>query len=117
MWHKILLNRQNMQKEYDTSALIKMPSKSNFRGCYFFHPLKLVRTEGHKGYLISISYTDGWIFKIYKNGELVEEVDGDIMAAEFQNRNYRIDDADSYLEIHEPKKICTPVEIDKELLR
>lgn len=68
MWHKIFFNALSIQRVTSTSVLIKMPNNCEYNGCYFWHPKKLVREQGGKGYHLTFSFFDGWIFKVKKYG-------------------------------------------------
>lgn len=70
MWHKIKFNTQNIIGETAKATIIKMPNKSKWKGLTFYHPSKLVREEGHKGYRSSFSFTDDWEFQLYKRAIL-----------------------------------------------
>ena len=68
-WNKIRFNVQNVEAETERSVLINMPHKSKFDGFRFWHPKKLVRDEGQKGWGLSFSFTDEFVFKLVKNGK------------------------------------------------
>lgn len=68
-WYKINFNVQNIETETGSATLIKMPSKSSYNGYKFWHPSKLVRYEGGKGYSQSFSFADTFTFKLFKNGK------------------------------------------------
>lgn len=65
MWKKVIANSNLIQAETPKAVLIKLP-KSEF---LFWHPAKCVRTDGKGGYRLSISYTDDFKFKIFRNGK------------------------------------------------
>lgn len=118
-WKSIQFNKQNIEYETDKAVLIKIPHKSAYDGYKFWHPEKLVKVlEKGNGYFLSFSYTDDFIFKIFKtNKKRVKtseyEIDGNEMAECF---GQLIDD-EFYLKIEEPKKIFKDVEVIKELER
>ncbi len=87
MWKNLEFNSNNVQAETAKSVLIKVP-KSKLK---FWHPAKLVRYKGKKGYLVSIGYTDDFTFKLFRTGEgqynsrdKIEEIE--LTASEFENR-------------------------------
>ena len=71
MWNKIFFNAQSIQGETSSSVLIKMPNSSQYNGWCFWHPRKLVREQGGKGYHLSFSFSDEWAFnlKLYGRGK------------------------------------------------
>lgn len=84
-WKKIVANSNLIQAETDRAILIKLP-KSELT---FWHPAKCVRTDGKSGYRMTISYTDEFSFKAFRNGkgqynsrEKIEE--RTLTAAEFE---------------------------------
>ncbi|NBK99321.1 MAG: hypothetical protein EOM50_15130 [Erysipelotrichia bacterium] len=117
-WQKIKFNSQNIASETAKATIIKMPNKSAFRGLVFYHPSKLVREEGHKGYRYSFSFTDEWEFSLYKKGEIVEKIGAEEMMGAFDNRTLNNPEEDiSYVTVIQPKKVTKEVvEID-ELVR
>ena len=64
-WKNVKGNSNLIQVTTETSVLIKLPN-SKFK---FWHPKKCVKTSGKNNYLMSIGYTDEFVFKIFRNGE------------------------------------------------
>jgi hypothetical protein len=69
MWKNLYINTQNIETETEKSVLINMPKKSEYSGFSFWHPRKLVRNAGHKGYRVSIGYTDDFKFNLKRYGK------------------------------------------------
>lgn len=69
MWDKIFFNTQSIQSETKSSVLIKMPNRSKYNGWVFWHPKKLVREQGGKGYHATFSFTENFVFKIKLYGK------------------------------------------------
>lgn len=68
MWHKIFFNSNNIVRVTPRAILIKMPNKSKYIGYTFWHPAKLVREQGGKGYHMSFSFTEDFTFTLKKYG-------------------------------------------------
>ncbi|AZF91733.1 hypothetical protein PP202_gp26 [Streptococcus phage CHPC1062] len=121
MWKSIKFNAQNIKIETAKAVLIKMPNKSRYAGYMFWHPAKLVRVVGGKGYFMSFSYTDEFEFKIFKQGKNRQITVEKILSPEeiedaFEVVNEQLSDIDEcYLEVTEPTKINDKVEIRAEL--
>lgn len=64
-WKTIEANSNLIQHETGKAVLIKVPN-SEFK---FWHPAKCVRTSGKNGYLLNISYTDSFEFKMFRSGK------------------------------------------------
>lgn len=64
-WKSFLINNNQIEVWGNKAVLIKMPSTSHYKGYSFWHPLKLVRSEGKQ---YSVSFNDNFIFKLKKNG-------------------------------------------------
>lgn len=85
-WKKVNSN-SNLIKGYSTNGvLIKIPNEE----WLFWHPSKLVRTSGKANYLLTISFTEDFNFKLFKNGkgktnkfEKIDEMEVD--ASEFES--------------------------------
>lgn len=120
-WKSIKFNAQNIEFETAKAVLIKMPNKSDYAGYMFWHPSKLVRTIGGKGYFKSFSYTDEFDFKVFKQGKnrqitAEEFLSPEEMEEAFEIANEQLSGTDEcYLEVTEPTKIDDKVEIRAEL--
>lgn len=114
MWRKINFNMQNIELITEKAVLIKMPNKSAYKGMTFWHPAKLIREEGHKGYLMSLSYTDEFEFRLYKKREHKKTISAKEMEEAFNNP--QLND-ETYLEVTEPTPITDAVTVNEELMR
>ena len=123
MWHKVYFNSQNIEHDTAKAVLIKMPNKSEYAGYKFWHPTKLVREEGGKGYHMSFSFTEEFQFMIRKYGQnrqvTAEKIIGwDEMLEAFEQVNEQIcGHEETYLEVSEPDKVDKTVKIREELTR
>lgn len=123
MWHKVYFNSQNIEHETAKATLIKMPNKSEYAGYKFWHPTKLVREEGGKGYHMSFSFTEEFQFTIRKYGQnrqvTAEKIIGwDEMLEAFEQVNEQICGyEETYLEVAEPDKVDKTVKVREELTR
>lgn len=123
MWHKLYFNSQNIEHETAKAVLIKMPNKSEYAGYKFWHPTKLVREEGGKGYHMSFSFTEEFQFTIRKYGQnrkvTAEKIIGwDEMLESFEQVNEQIcGHEEAYLEVAEPDKVDKTVIVREELTR
>ena len=123
MWHKVYFNSQNIEHETAKAVLVKMPNKSEYTGYKFWHPTKLVREEGGKGYHMSFSFTEEFQFTIRKYGQnrqvTAEKIIGcDEMLEAFEQVNEQIGGhEETYLEVAEPDKVDKTVKIREELTR
>ena len=64
-WHKIIGNSNLIQFETERAYLIRLPKSE----LMFWHPKKLVRLSGKKSYKMTISYSDEFKFKVFRNGK------------------------------------------------
>ena len=123
MWHKVYFNSQNIEHDTAKAVLIKMPNKSEYAGYKFWHPTKLVREEGGKGYHMSFSFTEEFQFTIRKYGQnrqvTAEKIIGwDEMLKAFEQVNEQIcGHEETYLEVAEPDKVNKTVKVREELAR
>ena len=69
VWHKVTFNTQNIETETAKAVLIACPHKSDYDGYVFWHPAKLVRDAGSKGWDKSFSFTDEFEFNLKKYGK------------------------------------------------
>lgn len=67
MWTSIEINRNQIETETEKAILIKLPKNSNLNGFVFWHPSKLVRNG--KGRMLTFSFNEDFVFKIFKNGK------------------------------------------------
>lgn len=123
MWQKVYFNSQNIEHETAKAVLVKMPNKSEYAGYKFWHPSKLVREEGGKGYHMSFSFTEEFEFTLRKYGKnrqiTAEEVIGCTeMLEAFEQVNEQIyGHEEAYLEVAEPDKVDRTVKVREELTR
>jgi len=68
MWKNLKINAQNIEFADYKTTLIKMPNNSDYAGYRFWHPSKLIRDAGGKGYFKSMGYTEDFEFKLKKYG-------------------------------------------------
>lgn len=68
-WIKCDLNAQNIKTKTEKAVLISMPHSSKFDGFQFWHPQKLVREVGGRGYFYTFSFTNEFEFKLKKMGQ------------------------------------------------
>ena len=123
MWHKVYFNSQNIEHETAKATLIKMPNKSEYAGYKFWHPAKLVREEGGKGYHMSFSFAEDFEFTLRKYGQNHQVTDEKIigldeMLESFEQVNEQIQGhEEAYLEVAEPDKVDRTVIVREELTR
>ena len=123
MLHKVYFNSQNIEHDTAKAVLIKMPNKSEYAGYKFWHPTKLVREEGGKGYHMSFSFTEEFEFTLRKYGQnrqvTAEKIIGwDEMLEAFEQVNEQIcGHEEAYLEVTEPNKVDRTVKVREELTR
>lgn len=123
MWHKVYFNSQNIEHETAKAVLVKMPNKSEYAGYKFWHPTRLVREEGGKGYHMSFSFTEEFEFTLRKYGQnrqvTAEKIIGwDEMLEAFEQVNEQIcGHEEAYLEVTEPNKVDRTVKVREELTR
>ena len=123
MWHKVYFNSQNIEHDTAKAVLIKMPNKSEYAGYKFWHPTRLVREGGGKGYHMSFSFTEEFQFTIRKYGQnrqvTAEKIIGwDEMLKAFEQVNEQIcGHEETYLEVAEPDKVNKTVKVREELAR
>lgn len=68
-WEKIHIQSNNIKGSTDKAVLINMPKTSKYKGYSFWHPKKLTRPEGKNSYLLSVSFTQEFVFKLKKFGK------------------------------------------------
>lgn len=64
MWKKVIVNSNLIKHETNGAYLIKIPKQNKM----FWFPKKCVRFKGKNDYLMVLSYTDGFEFRI-KDGK------------------------------------------------
>ena len=125
-WNTIFFNAQNIEHETNKAILIDMPSKSVYSGWKFWHPTKLVREEGGNGYFLSLSFTEEWKFKLFKNYKKqpnpekivgAEDIIEAFKTSDESIRHQARESSESYLEVTEPEPINKDVEVDESLKR
>jgi hypothetical protein len=117
------MNTQNIETETEKSVLINMPKKSEYSGFSFWHPKKIVKHAGHKGYRISIGYTDDFTFNLKrygKNNNVLQELSLTAKEIEVALNNEQLSqDVEKKIEstIHTPEKLSlsNKLEVENEL--
>ena len=123
MWNKVYFNSQNIEHETTKAVLIKMPNKSEYAGYKFWHPSKLVREEGGKGYHMSFYLTEEFEFTLRKYGKNRQITAEEViryteMLEAFEQVNEQIcGHEEAYLEVAEPDKVDRTVKVREELTR
>ncbi|MGF3072855.1 hypothetical protein [Facklamia sp. P12934] len=122
MWKSFTINAQNIKVDTGKAVLIAMPKSSEFKGFSFWHPEKLIRDHGGKGYWKSLSYTETWEFKLFKYGkrrQILKELTATVedMEKAFASSQVNNNSSDYYLEVSEPVKINARVEVDESLIK
>lgn len=69
MWERIQIESSLIETSTDSSVLINMPSKSEYKGFSFWHPAKCCRSIGKSAYLLQISFTKDFKFTLKKYGK------------------------------------------------
>lgn len=64
-WKQIIANSNLIQTSTDKAILIKLPKSE----LMFWHPAKCVRLAGKNNYRMTISYTDDFKFKAFRNSK------------------------------------------------
>lgn len=114
MWKSIIFNAQNIKGYTEKAALINMPHSSKYDGWSFWHPKKLIRKAGGKGYFLSLAYTEDWRFTLKKGSQ--EKVVGPSEIEESFSKGHKamrfaIEQTKPYEPIHVPEKL----ELDEEV--
>lgn len=121
MWKQIEINKQNIVYDTGSSTLIKMPNKSKYAEYKFWHPSKLIR-YGNNDYARTLSYTDEFVFKLFKQDKKFKIIDDkEIDTEELGNAFDCMEDCtrakskETYLIVEEPEKIDKKIEVEKSL--
>lgn len=121
MWKQIEINKQNIVYDTGSSTLVKMPNKSKYAGYKFWHPSKLIR-YGNNDYARTLSYTDEFVFKLFKQDKKFKTIDDkEIDIEELENAFDCMEDCtrakskETYLIVQEPPKIDKEIEIEEVL--
>lgn len=61
----IMIRKEDIEHTTDKAALIKMPSDTPLKGWKFWHPLNMIKDDGHKGGLLSLYAYESWEFKAF----------------------------------------------------
>lgn len=112
-WKSININDNLIKASTERSVLIAMPHSSQWDGYCFWHPAKLVR-EGRNSASCSVSYHEGFTFRLKKYGkgrynsrEAIAE--SEINAADFEEAfgavNANIQSKANPYETHKPEKL------------
>lgn len=125
-WNKLFINKQNVERSTDRAVLVKMPKNSVYNGWKFWHPAKLVREEGGEGYFLSLSFSDDWLFRLFKTYKVEkdpqmkvapEDVIEAFAGSDESIRMMSKQSSESYLNVIEPEPINKKIEVDESLKR
>lgn len=108
MWKSIEISRGFVKAETVRAILIGMPCSSDFDGCAFWHPSKLI-WAGRRPDTVSIRYTDDFVFRLKKYGagrynfrEIIEQRDitPEELADAFARAGYEPEEPEIYTPEH-----------------
>lgn len=68
-WEKIHLESNLLEGETTKAYLINMPKTSRYKGYSFWHPARCVSFVGKNRFLMQISFTEAFEFKLKKCGK------------------------------------------------
>lgn len=68
-WERIQIDSNCIETSTYKAVLINMPKTSNYKGYSFWHPAKCCRHVGKNDFLLQISFTDEFEFKLRKTGK------------------------------------------------
>ena len=68
-WERIQIESSLVERDTYKAVLINMPRKSRYKGYSFWHPVKCCRSVGKNGYLLQISFTNEFKFRLKKMGK------------------------------------------------
>ena len=83
-WDKVTINSNCVQRQTEKAVLIKIPKEDLF----FWHPAKCVRFSGKNNYLTTFSFTDEFVFKVFKNGNRKFNSNEKIYEAEYSAEKF-----------------------------
>ncbi|MGL5718036.1 MAG: hypothetical protein ACRCX2_33845 [Paraclostridium sp.] len=69
MWEKIQIDSNLIEANTDKAVLINMPKTSKYKGFSFWHPAKCCRHVGKNEFLLQISFTNEFEFRLKKHGK------------------------------------------------
>lgn len=69
MWESIQLDSNCIEAVTDRAVLINMPKTSGYKGFSFWHPKRCCCSVGKNSFLIQISFTNEFEFKLKKYGK------------------------------------------------
>lgn len=68
-WESIQIQSNCIETSTERAVLINMPKTSTYKGYSFWHPAKCCRSVGKNNFLLQISFTDDFKFRLKKYGK------------------------------------------------